>query len=302
MEKRVEAMGHGVVWRIGSVLMIIWAVSGCSGSASPGSTGGVAEGAKGLIYGAGAGAAAGGIYGGIDGGMAGAVAGAGRGAATKTAEQVLGAGVRSLTPVGDAPAVPVGPAVPVAAAVPGVAPGAAVTPAASASSPSAPQGGPEWRVIRPSQRSAAEAGGSPAGSAGPKGSILACDEAFESGTARLTPSGESAIREVAKSLQRSGAAAAVFAHTDNRGSPESNRQLSTARAEVVAAALVKAGVKRSHVTAAGLGDSRPIASNETREGRARNRRVEIVVAEWQVGGVAAPVPARPATVVPDEPR
>jgi OOP family OmpA-OmpF porin len=67
----------------------------------------------------------------------------------------------------------------------------------------------------------------------------------------------------------------IQGHTDNIGSEASNRKLSENRARAVMEYLVKKGVEAERLSAAGYGSSRPIASNDTLEGRARNRRVEL---------------------------
>lgn len=72
-------------------------------------------------------------------------------------------------------------------------------------------------------------------------------------------------------------AATVDGHTDSTGSEEANLTISRLRAESVARALVAGGFDPAAVTAVGSGQERPVADNATREGRARNRRVEIVV-------------------------
>jgi outer membrane protein OmpA-like peptidoglycan-associated protein len=69
----------------------------------------------------------------------------------------------------------------------------------------------------------------------------------------------------------------VEGHTDATGSDEFNLQLSRERASSVRSALVAAGVDASKITAEGYGESRPVASNDTVEGRQQNRRVEIVI-------------------------
>ncbi|MBO6940719.1 MAG: OmpA family protein [Deltaproteobacteria bacterium] len=66
----------------------------------------------------------------------------------------------------------------------------------------------------------------------------------------------------------------IEGHTDDRGSAAHNLELSTRRAESVRAFLVDAGVSRARLTAEGHGETRPIETNATREGRAANRRVE----------------------------
>ena len=68
----------------------------------------------------------------------------------------------------------------------------------------------------------------------------------------------------------------VVGHTDSTGNDNNNMVLSTARAENVAKFLVEVGdIPQDRITARGFGESRPVASNETAEGRAENRRVEI---------------------------
>lgn len=70
----------------------------------------------------------------------------------------------------------------------------------------------------------------------------------------------------------------VSGHTDNRGSDALNGRLSTDRAEKVARFLVEVGnLPRQRVTSRGYGETRPLASNETQEGRTANRRVEILI-------------------------
>ncbi len=69
----------------------------------------------------------------------------------------------------------------------------------------------------------------------------------------------------------------VLGHTDNTGAASYNRQLSRERAQAVKNILVGNGVRGSRVRVRGLGETQPIATNSTAEGRAQNRRVEIVI-------------------------
>ena len=69
----------------------------------------------------------------------------------------------------------------------------------------------------------------------------------------------------------------VIGHTDNTGSEEYNMELSIRRAESVREYMVSEGVDASIINVYGEGESNPLASNETREGRAENRRVDIHV-------------------------
>lgn len=100
---------------------------------------------------------------------------------------------------------------------------------------------------------------------------------FETGKATLTEEARAVLRDVAQSLAANPEVRVeVQGHTDNVGSRAFNQRLSQARAQTVAEFLVANGVSPSQVRARGYGFSRPIASNKTAEGRAKNRRVELV--------------------------
>jgi len=68
----------------------------------------------------------------------------------------------------------------------------------------------------------------------------------------------------------------VEGHTDNVGNPASNKILSEERAKSVVSAIVSQGISPDRLTASGYGQDKPIADNSTEEGRAKNRRVELV--------------------------
>ena len=67
----------------------------------------------------------------------------------------------------------------------------------------------------------------------------------------------------------------LIGHTDNIGSDESNLKLSKQRAESVAKYLMSKGISPARVSVEGYGSSSPVASNDTEEGRTKNRRVDI---------------------------
>ena len=73
--------------------------------------------------------------------------------------------------------------------------------------------------------------------------------------------------------------ARIEGHTDDRGDADYNQDLSQRRAESVAVYLVEAGVEQTRLEAAGFGESSPIEDNDTRDGRAENRRVEFHIVE-----------------------
>lgn len=101
---------------------------------------------------------------------------------------------------------------------------------------------------------------------------------FDTGKAEVKPESEPALSEVAKLLKQDpGLNLIVAGHTDNVGDFASNMDLSKRRAQAVAQTLTtKYGVMASRLNAQGLGPCAPIASNGDDDGRARNRRVELV--------------------------
>lgn len=102
--------------------------------------------------------------------------------------------------------------------------------------------------------------------------------AFGNDGVSLTPNDTRGLIQVADRLKACPTArVTVSGYTDNAGSEGINIPLSTQRANTVAEFLIANGVARDHVTAKGLGSVNPIASNDTAEGRLKNRRVEITV-------------------------
>lgn len=104
---------------------------------------------------------------------------------------------------------------------------------------------------------------------------------FDTGTAKIKATSDQLIADVAGILvdHPEIAKVEVQGHTDNVGSKVGNKQLSTARADAVRRALIKKGVQSKRLVARGYGDQKPIASNDTEQGRADNRRVQFVILE-----------------------
>jgi outer membrane protein OmpA-like peptidoglycan-associated protein len=111
---------------------------------------------------------------------------------------------------------------------------------------------------------------------------------FVTGKAELLPSAQDQLGQVAKALIDQGEInpIVVEGYTDSVGSDANNLKLSQSRAEAVRAFLVSKGLPGDKLTANGRGKSNPVASNDTPDGRANNRRVEIVVAGGSANAVS----------------
>jgi OmpA-OmpF porin, OOP family len=101
---------------------------------------------------------------------------------------------------------------------------------------------------------------------------------FDFNKATVTPESRPALDEIGKFLRQNPAQAIyVIGHTDNIGGFDSNMQLSTARARAIVDDLSKTyGIAAGRMMASGVGLQAPVASNATEEGRAKNRRVELL--------------------------
>ena len=103
-------------------------------------------------------------------------------------------------------------------------------------------------------------------------------DAFGSGQAQLTANASASVRALGVYLKAMKAGSVqVIGHTDSQGDADANQVLSRRRADAVKAGVVDAGFAAARVNAQGQGEAEPTADNMTAAGRARNRRVEIVV-------------------------
>jgi outer membrane protein OmpA-like peptidoglycan-associated protein len=101
---------------------------------------------------------------------------------------------------------------------------------------------------------------------------------FATGQATILPGAQAQLNQVADALKTQAEHHfTVEGHTDNQGTDAINNDLSNRRANAVRDYLVVRGVAAATITAQGVGSTRPVADNRTTEGRAMNRRVEIVV-------------------------
>jgi OOP family OmpA-OmpF porin len=101
---------------------------------------------------------------------------------------------------------------------------------------------------------------------------------FETGKAVIDPDSAGLLDRLIEAVLRCpNSKIEIAGHTDSDGDKDANLALSTRRAQAVADYFVKAGIPKERITAAGFGSEQPIASNDTEEGKAQNRRIEFVV-------------------------
>ncbi|MDX1409981.1 MAG: OmpA family protein, partial [Saprospiraceae bacterium] len=101
---------------------------------------------------------------------------------------------------------------------------------------------------------------------------------FETGSAALTDASQYELDNLVQIMNRyPDMQIEIGGHTDNTGDAESNLTLSRERAEAVRQRLVAAGIAEGRISAIGYGQTRPVADNDTPDGRAENRRTEIKI-------------------------
>lgn len=110
---------------------------------------------------------------------------------------------------------------------------------------------------------------------------LGSDVLFSSGSAKLSAQGTQTIKEISAQLANIGKSYQVEGHTDDvpiaTAMFPSNWELASARALTVVKTMIDAGMPTERVSAASFGKFHPIADNKTKEGKASNRRIEIVI-------------------------
>lgn len=100
---------------------------------------------------------------------------------------------------------------------------------------------------------------------------------FDINKATIKPESQAIVDQIAVMLKESpGLRVSIEGHTDNTGTPAGNKTLSKQRADAVVAALAAQGIEAGRLSAVGWGQDHPVADNRTEEGKAKNRRVEIV--------------------------
>jgi outer membrane protein OmpA-like peptidoglycan-associated protein len=103
---------------------------------------------------------------------------------------------------------------------------------------------------------------------------------FETGSSIIRPESYNELDEIMKSsVVAEGLKVGVYGHTDDTGTPEANQKLSEDRANAVKNYLISKGLGSNRVEAKGYGETQPIAENSNASGRAKNRRVQIVLGQ-----------------------
>ena len=103
---------------------------------------------------------------------------------------------------------------------------------------------------------------------------------FETNSSTLRPSSEYGVKNIVSIMKAyPNVEIKIGGYTDNTGDPKTNLKLSQERADAVMNALIKNGVEKEKIRAEGYGDKFPVASNDTPEGRNRNRRVDVRISK-----------------------
>lgn len=100
---------------------------------------------------------------------------------------------------------------------------------------------------------------------------------FETGKSDIKTESQKVIDEMAEMLKtNSSLKVSIEGHTDNVGTPAANKTLSESRAKAVVNSLIAKGIDKTRLSSKGWGQEKPIADNKTEDGKAKNRRVEMV--------------------------
>jgi OOP family OmpA-OmpF porin len=138
----------------------------------------------------------------------------------------------------------------------------------------------DWCAGTPPGAKVDERGCEPVAAPVPAGVTLMVLEGvnFAFDSAAISPDSERILDEAVRALNANpGVRVRIEGHTDSTGSEAYNQGLSERRARAVREYLEAKGIDPSRLSTAGYGESRPVASNDTREGRTKNRRVEFIV-------------------------
>lgn len=107
---------------------------------------------------------------------------------------------------------------------------------------------------------------------------------FPSAKTELLDTAKDRLADVAKALKEDKRSVLIVGHSDAQGPEDKNQKLSEARANAVRIYLIQQGVEEQRIRSEGAGESQPIADNKSAEGRANNRRVEIILEDTPGSG------------------
>lgn len=135
---------------------------------------------------------------------------------------------------------------------------------------------PAAPVAAPAPAAPAPAPVAPVAAAAPAKVTFAADAFFDFDKAVLKPEGKAKMDDLVSKVKGINLEVIIaVGHTDAVGTDGYNQKLSVARAEAVKAYLLSKGIEKSRVYTEGKGEANPVADNKTKEGRAKNRRVDI---------------------------
>jgi OmpA-OmpF porin, OOP family len=107
--------------------------------------------------------------------------------------------------------------------------------------------------------------------------FIALDILFDTGKSTIKKESIAIIEQIYEMLRTNASLkVSIEGHTDNTGTPAGNKSLSESRAKAVMDVLVAKGIDKSRLFYKGWGEEKPVADNRTEEGKAKNRRVEII--------------------------
>ena len=129
----------------------------------------------------------------------------------------------------------------------------------------------------------------------PRGLVLTLSGSvlFATGKSELMPTARKRLDDVVAALKEDPRSITIVGHTDSNGNDDMNMSLSQKRANAVRTYLVTHGLAENRVTAEGMGETQPIADNKTADGRANNRRVEIILSTASGGQLPMPGSGQP---------
>jgi outer membrane protein OmpA-like peptidoglycan-associated protein len=127
---------------------------------------------------------------------------------------------------------------------------------------------------------------------------------FAVDSATILPESNGLLNEIADALVKNPRIkrVEVQGHTDNTGTPDHNKQLSNDRAQAVVSWLSSHGVAADRMTAAGYGQTKPLVPNVTAGNRAKNRRVQFIIADQDPAQEAPKPGTKPAGAAPQLPK